>query len=151
LIVLPLSFGSFGESCLLVSWCVGDRCGIVCSDVDHGRSRRPSLEDRGWSVRSGTRWPDNREVGWHCVRSAPYTWKRGARVSWLSLKTKGDGLSVVWPQNHWDCFSRFDLKTDGDGFLGLPSKSRVTVSQFGPQNWQLRFGHLGVKITTTVS
>jgi hypothetical protein len=69
----------------------------------------------------------------------------------LSLKTKGDGLSVDWPQNHWDCFSRFDLKTDGDGFLGLASKSRVTVSQFGPQNWQLRFGHLGVKITTTVS
>jgi hypothetical protein len=23
----------------------------------------------------------------------------------LSLKTKVDGLSVVWPQNHWDGFS----------------------------------------------
>jgi hypothetical protein len=23
------------------------------------------------------------------------------RVSWLSLKTKVDGLLVVWPQNHW--------------------------------------------------
>jgi hypothetical protein len=58
----------------------------------------------------------------------------------LSLKTKVDGLSVVWPQNHWDglsvvwpqnhwdgflrfdlktggdVFSRFDLKTGGDGF-----------------------------------
>jgi hypothetical protein len=23
---------------------------------------------------------------------------------------------VVWPQNHWDGFSRFSLKTGGDGF-----------------------------------
>jgi hypothetical protein len=23
------------------------------------------------------------------------------RVSWLSLKTKVDCLSMVWPQNHW--------------------------------------------------
>jgi hypothetical protein len=35
----------------------------------------------------------------------------------LSLKTKVDGLSVVWPQNHWDDFLRFALKTGGDGFL----------------------------------
>jgi hypothetical protein len=34
----------------------------------------------------------------------------------LSLKTNVDGLSMVWPQNHWDGFSRFDLKTNGDGF-----------------------------------
>jgi hypothetical protein len=26
-------------------------------------------------------------------------------------------LSVVWPQNHWDGFLWFDLKTGGDGFL----------------------------------
>jgi hypothetical protein len=26
------------------------------------------------------------------VRSAPGTWRLGARVSWLSLKTKDDGL-----------------------------------------------------------
>jgi hypothetical protein len=32
------------------------------------------------------------EVGWHHVRSAPCTWRRGAWVSWLSLKTKVDGL-----------------------------------------------------------
>jgi hypothetical protein len=47
--------------------------------------------------------------GLHCAQ--------GARVSWLSLKTKVDGLSVVWPQNHWDGFLRFDLKTGDDGFL----------------------------------
>jgi hypothetical protein len=47
----------------------------------------------------------------------------------LSLKTKVDGLSVVWPQNHWDGFHqfgkknrwrrflRFGLNTDGESFL----------------------------------
>jgi hypothetical protein len=48
-------FVSFGESCLLVSWCAGDRCGMAYSDEDHGRSRRPSAEDREWSHRSSTR------------------------------------------------------------------------------------------------
>jgi hypothetical protein len=35
----------------------------------------------------------------------------------LSLKTKVDSLLVVYPQNQWDDFSRFGLKTGGDGFL----------------------------------
>jgi hypothetical protein len=34
---------------LLVSWCVGGRCGMADSDEDHGRSRRPGAVDRGWS------------------------------------------------------------------------------------------------------
>jgi hypothetical protein len=46
-----------------------------------------------------------------------------AQVSWLSLKTKVDGLSVVWPQNHWDSFLRFGLKTGGDGFLWFNLKT----------------------------
>jgi hypothetical protein len=33
------------------------------SDENHGWSRKPSVEDRGWSHRSDTRWPDDREVG----------------------------------------------------------------------------------------
>jgi hypothetical protein len=65
---------------------------MTCSDENRGRSRRPGSEDRGWSYRSGTQWPDDREVGWHHVRYAPSTWRLGARVSWLSLKTKVDGL-----------------------------------------------------------
>jgi hypothetical protein len=40
-------FVSFGESRLLVSWCAGGRCGMACNDEDHGRSRRPGIEDRG--------------------------------------------------------------------------------------------------------
>jgi hypothetical protein len=30
---------------------------MACNDEDHGRSRRPGVEDRGWFHRSGTRWP----------------------------------------------------------------------------------------------
>jgi hypothetical protein len=87
-----LIFVSFGESCLIVSWCAGGRCDIACNDENHGRSRRPGAEDRGWLHISDTRWPSDPEVGWRRVRSAPYTWRQGARVSWLSFKTKVDGL-----------------------------------------------------------
>jgi hypothetical protein len=34
---------------LLVSWCADGRCNMAGSDEDHGRSRRPGAEDRGWS------------------------------------------------------------------------------------------------------
>jgi hypothetical protein len=34
----------------------------------------------------------------------------------LILKTKVDGLLGIWPQNHWDDFIRFDLKTGGNDF-----------------------------------
>jgi hypothetical protein len=85
-------FVSVGESRLLVSWCAGGRCGMVCSDEDRGRSRRPGAEDRGWSHRLSTRWSGDREVRWRRVRSAPCMWTRGARVSWLRLKIKVDGL-----------------------------------------------------------
>jgi hypothetical protein len=34
---------------LLVSWCAGGRCNMAGSNEDHGRSRRPSAEDQGWS------------------------------------------------------------------------------------------------------
>jgi hypothetical protein len=69
-----------------------------------------------WPHRSGTRWPDDREVGWYYVRSAPCTRRRGVQISWLSLKTKVDSLSVVWSQNHRDGLLRFSIKTGGDGF-----------------------------------
>jgi hypothetical protein len=85
-------FVSLGESHLLVSWCPGGRCSMTCSDKDHDRSRRPSVEERGWSHRSSTRWPGGRDFGWHRMRSAPDTWRLGAWISWLSLKTKVDGL-----------------------------------------------------------
>jgi hypothetical protein len=48
--------------------------------------------------------------------------RQGAWVSWFGLKTKGDGLSVVWPQNRWDGFFRFGLKTGGYGFFRFSLK-----------------------------
>jgi hypothetical protein len=52
----PRHFGGFtfifvscGESCLLVSWCVGSRCNMAGSNEDRGRSRRPGAGDREWS------------------------------------------------------------------------------------------------------
>jgi hypothetical protein len=93
-------FVSFGESRLLVSWCASGRCGMSGSDEDRGKSRTPSAEDRGWSHRLGTRWSDDREVECRRVWFAPCTRRRVALVSWFSLKTKVDSLTVVWPRNH---------------------------------------------------
>jgi hypothetical protein len=73
------------------------------------------------------------------VWSALCTMRRGARVSWFSLKTKVDG------------FSLFGLKTGGYGSCGLASKPLARVSRFGPQNRQLRYGDLAHKITGIVS
>jgi hypothetical protein len=75
----------------------------------------------------------------------------------LSLKTKVNGLSVVWPQNHWDglsvvwpqnhcdSFSLFGLKTDGDGF----SRFSLKTGGYGLVIWASksprRFLGLGLK------
>jgi hypothetical protein len=40
------TFASFGESCLLVSWCARDRCGMACSDEGRDRSRKLDAEER---------------------------------------------------------------------------------------------------------
>jgi hypothetical protein len=46
LFCFSFTFVSFGESCLLVSWCVGGRCDITCNDEDRGKSRRLGAEDQ---------------------------------------------------------------------------------------------------------
>jgi hypothetical protein len=51
------------------------------SDENHGWSRRPGAEDQGWSDRSGTWWPNDRKVGYHCVRCTPCMRRQGAWVS----------------------------------------------------------------------
>jgi hypothetical protein len=45
LFCFSFTFVSFEESCLLVSWCAGDRCGMTCSDEDRGRNKRPGAEE----------------------------------------------------------------------------------------------------------
>jgi hypothetical protein len=110
-------FVSFDESCLLVSWCECGRCGMTCSDEDHGRSRRPGVEDWGWSHKSSTRWPSNREV-----------WVAPCAVCTMHVKMRKAGF-LVEPQKQGRRFvsglaskplGRFliglGLKTDGDGF-----------------------------------
>jgi hypothetical protein len=72
-------------------------------------------------------------------------------VSWLGLKNKVDGLSVLWHQNHWDGFLQLASKLVVTVSPGLASKPVVRVFQFGSQNRQLRFDDLGIKITDLVS
>jgi hypothetical protein len=48
-VVLLYYICSCGESRLLVSLCVGDRCDMAGSDEDHDRSMRPGAENRKWS------------------------------------------------------------------------------------------------------
>jgi hypothetical protein len=47
LIVTPICL--CGESCSLILWCVDDKCNMMDNNEDLGRSRRPGVEDRGWS------------------------------------------------------------------------------------------------------
>jgi hypothetical protein len=132
LFCFSFTFVSFGESRLLISWCAGGRCGMACSDEDCGMSRRLGVENRGWSHRSGTRWLGDREVRWCYVRSAPGTCRLGARVSWLSLKTKVDGFWRFGLKTCCDGFRWFGLKTSGDGFLQFVLKTGGNgFSRFG--------------------
>jgi hypothetical protein len=67
------------------------------------------------------------------------------------LKTGSDSILQFGLKTGGDGFSRFGLKTSG-GFLGWGSKPRWwRVSRFGPQNRQVRFDDLGLKMTATVS
>jgi hypothetical protein len=69
----------------------------------------------------------------------------------LSLKTKADGLSVVWPQNHWDGFLWFGLKTSGDGLLRFGFKISGDGSFVEPQNQDGEgFSGLGLKTDSYV-
>jgi hypothetical protein len=61
----------------------------------------------------------------------------------LSLKIKVNDLSVVWPQNHWDSFLRFDIKTGADGFLWVGIKTGGDDFLVEPQN-QCGGGFLGL-------
>jgi hypothetical protein len=69
----------------------------------------------------------------------------------LSLKTKVDGLSVVWSQNHWDGFLCFGFKTGGDGFLRFDLKTAGDgFSRFGLKTGGSGFLVCASKSTATV-
>jgi hypothetical protein len=82
--------------------------------------------------KSDTRWPDDREVGWCYMQFAPCIRRRGAWVSWFSLKTKVDS------------FYRFGLKIGGYGSCGLTSKPLAWVFGLG-----LKIGSRGLVIWPT--
>jgi hypothetical protein len=82
---------------LLVSWCAGGKCGMVCSDEDRGRSRRPGADNRGWSHRSGTSGD-----GFRCVRSrgrvapcAVCTWHVETRSMGFLVELQNQGRHFV--------------------------------------------------------
>jgi hypothetical protein len=105
---------------------------MVGSNEDRGMRRRPDVEDQGW--------PSTDQVLGDAVCCLHYA-RGDEECGFLGfgLKTQVDGLSVVWPQIHWDGFFRFGLKTGGyglsvvwpqnhcDGFLIWDSKSVATV------------------------
>jgi hypothetical protein len=158
--VLPTIFVSCRELRLLVSWCAGGKCGMADNDKDHGRNRKSSAEDQGWSRKSDTRWPDDREVRWRCVRSGFLVepQKQGRRfvsglaskpleqfVNGLASKPQGR-FSLVWPQNRWWRFFRFGLITGGNGFSWFSLKSSGGFLGWASKpRWWLRFPSLGLK------
>jgi hypothetical protein len=110
---------------LLISWCAGDSCDMACSDEDHGRSRRPGVDNRGWSN-------TGRLLGGRTIESL------GDAVCGLHCEMRSESF-LVWPQNQ------------GRRFVSdLASKQLGRISRFRPQNRQLRFGDSGLKITVMV-
>jgi hypothetical protein len=118
----------FGETQLLVSWCVGGKCDMTGSDKYRGRRRRLGVDDRGWSNTS--RILGGRTIGrLGDAVCDHHTCGGDEKHGFSSLASKSVVLVCQW----------FDLKTN------------VTVYWFGSQNQRWRFGDLGIKITDTVS
>jgi hypothetical protein len=126
----PGYFGCFtliclcGESCLLVSWWVGDRCDITGSDEDLDRSRRPGAEDRRWL--STYRVLGGRMIG-----------RSDDAVCGL-YRAQGDEERV---------FLSWALKPRSAGFLVWTSKPATAVWWFGPQNHREGFLFYASKLT----
>jgi hypothetical protein len=120
---------------VLVSLCIGDRCGMAGSDEDWGKSRRLGTEDRGWSNtglvlggRTIMRLGDavcglhsaqgDEERGFLGLASKPRL-----TVS-LDLTTKPVAtILVVWPHNNSLCFPGLCLKTSSCSLVISPTKS----------------------------
>jgi hypothetical protein len=93
--------------------CTGGRCGTACSNEDHGRNRRPSAEDWGWSHRSGTQLSGDQKVG--VAPCVVYTMHVKTRIMGFLVEPQNQGqwfvsglatkplgwFSPVWPQNRW--------------------------------------------------
>jgi hypothetical protein len=100
-----------GETRFLVSWCVGDRCGMANSDEDRGRSRWLGAEDRRWSSTS-------RELGGR------------------TIERSGDAMcGLYYAQGDEECgFLGSALKPRSIVSPVLASKPMARVLLFWPQN-----------------
>jgi hypothetical protein len=112
-----LLFASCGETRLLVSLCVGDRCGMVGSDEDRGRSRRLGADDWGWlsigrvlSDRMIKR-SDDAVCGLHHTQG-----DEEREFFGLASKPRSTGF-LVWPQTKVDEFPSLGLKTGSYGLV----------------------------------
>jgi hypothetical protein len=117
-----------GETCLLASWCVGDRCGMPGSDEAWGKSNR--LGAKNW------RWSSTGRV-------------LGGRTIERLADAVCDLYRAQEDEEHW--FLGLALKPWLTISPSLASKPLARVSQFGLQNRQLWFGDLDHKITVMVS
>jgi hypothetical protein len=132
LFYFSFTFVSFEESCLLVSWCAGGRCGMACNDEDRGRSRRPGAEDQGWLHRLGTRWPGGREVGWRRVRSVAQV---GYSVAGRSRGRVAPCAVCTWHMETRSAGFLVEPQNQGRQFVsGLASKPLGRFSLVWPQN-----------------
>jgi hypothetical protein len=129
-----LWFVSCGKSCLLVLWCVGDRCGKVGSDVDRGKSRRLSTDDRRWSstgrVLDGRMIEKSDDVVCGLYRAQENEehrflgWAPKPKLTGFLVWASKPAAAVWWfgPQNHHDNFLVWALKLSGLQFIGCATK-----------------------------
>jgi hypothetical protein len=121
-VVLLYYLCSYGESCLLVSWCAGGRCNMAGSIEDHDKSRRPGTEDRGWSstgrVLNGPTIERSGDAVWGLHRA------RGDEermfFGWASKPRSG---FLVEPQNQGWWFPGLGIKTGNSGLVICVAKS----------------------------
>jgi hypothetical protein len=106
---------------------------MVGNDEDRGSSRRYGAENHGWS-----------SIGRAMLHAVCTVDEETRSVSFLIWPEKhgqwGVSGSASWPHNHGQW-----------GVSGSASKQMGRVSQFGPQNRQLRIGDLGLKIIAIIS
>jgi hypothetical protein len=125
----------FGETRLLVLWCVGGEYNLADSDKDRGRSRRLGMEDRGWSgisrVLSGRTIGRLGDAVCDPYRTHGGDKKRGfsdlaSKQLWqflgLGLKTKVGGL-VIWASKSLWQFLGLASKSSGRRFVSLCLKT----------------------------
>jgi hypothetical protein len=103
------------------------------SNENHGRSMRPGAEDRGWSsigpILGGRAIERSGDVV--CSLHRAHGDEERGFLGTVSLSLASKAVAMVFLVEHQNQGRR--------------------VSQFGPQNRQLWFGDLGLKIITTVS